>query len=256
VKAALSVPNMPHPGARCAHTEDGPLPRPAVTPSHHMQVAGLYGCVSAVLPLAHHQGSCQAPSLLQHSYHSGSSHVCIHLHGVHHPIGVATPAGCMHMPPTVCPLLEPTDRHAGHSQRHKALLYSFMSIADFITLDPHLVICLSRSLVIQPRQRFSNPSQDRVVLWRACGPHSLNKLSHVRVQRYGHPARVIPLSRSKEALVPTPGDERRHHSTASRLEGSVAYCDRKEVMRMIPYARRHAATLRSSPWLKGSPRRG
>jgi hypothetical protein len=37
-------------------------------------------CVSAVLPLAHHQGSCQAPSLLLHSYHSGSSRVCIHLH--------------------------------------------------------------------------------------------------------------------------------------------------------------------------------
>jgi hypothetical protein len=29
--------------------------------------------------------------------------------------------------------------------------------------------------------------------------------------------------------VPTPGNGRRHHSTASRLEGSVAYCDIKEV---------------------------
>jgi hypothetical protein len=29
---------------------------------------------------------------------------------------VATPAGCIHMPPTVCPLVEPTDRHAGQTQ--------------------------------------------------------------------------------------------------------------------------------------------
>jgi hypothetical protein len=28
----------------------------------------------------------------------------------------------MHMPPTVCLLLEPTDRHAGHIYRHEALL--------------------------------------------------------------------------------------------------------------------------------------
>jgi hypothetical protein len=41
---------------------------------------------------------------------------------------VATPAGCMHMPPTVCPLLEPTDRHAGKRHRHDALFYSFMSL--------------------------------------------------------------------------------------------------------------------------------
>jgi hypothetical protein len=42
--------------------------------------------------------------------------------------GVATPAGCMHMPPTVCPLLEPTDRHAGQTHRHEALLYSLISM--------------------------------------------------------------------------------------------------------------------------------
>jgi hypothetical protein len=35
---------MPHPGSRCAHTEDRPLPRPTATPSHHMQVAGLCMC--------------------------------------------------------------------------------------------------------------------------------------------------------------------------------------------------------------------
>jgi hypothetical protein len=72
--ADCKVPHMPHPGPRCAHTEDRPLPRPAATPSHHMQVGGLSLCVSACLPLAHHQGSCQAPSLqLLHSYHSGSA---------------------------------------------------------------------------------------------------------------------------------------------------------------------------------------
>jgi hypothetical protein len=111
------VPRMPHPGPRCAHKEARPLPRPAATASHHMRVAGLSLCVSAVRPLAHHQGSCQAPSLLLHSYHPGSSRVCVHLHGGRWPQRqVATPAGCMHMPPTVCPLLEPTDRHAGQTQ--------------------------------------------------------------------------------------------------------------------------------------------
>jgi hypothetical protein len=37
-------------------------------------------CISALLPLAHNQGSCQAPSLLLRSYHPGSSRICIHLH--------------------------------------------------------------------------------------------------------------------------------------------------------------------------------
>jgi hypothetical protein len=41
------APRLPHPGPRCAHTEDRPLPRPAATPSHHMQVGGLSQCVSA-----------------------------------------------------------------------------------------------------------------------------------------------------------------------------------------------------------------
>jgi hypothetical protein len=76
------VPCMPHPGPRCAHTQERSLPRPAATPSHHMQVAGLSVCVSACLPLAHQQGSYQAPSLLLHSYHhAGSSRLCIDLHG-------------------------------------------------------------------------------------------------------------------------------------------------------------------------------
>jgi hypothetical protein len=35
---------------------------------------------------------------------------------------VATPAGCMHMPPTVCPLLGPTDRHAGQTQARGPLV--------------------------------------------------------------------------------------------------------------------------------------
>jgi hypothetical protein len=42
------------------------------------------------------------------------------------------------MPPTVCPLLEPTDRHAGHRHRHEPLFYSFMSIADFMMPESHL----------------------------------------------------------------------------------------------------------------------
>jgi hypothetical protein len=80
----------------CAHTEDRPLPRPAATPSHHvhMQVAGLSLCVSAVLHLAHHQGSCQAPSLLLHFYNSGSplafAHTCMTDEDM---IDVATPGG-------------------------------------------------------------------------------------------------------------------------------------------------------------------
>jgi hypothetical protein len=51
---------------------------------------------------------------------------------------VATPAGCMHMPPTVCPLLAPTDRHAGHTHKREALLYSFMSHLLMTMLDSHL----------------------------------------------------------------------------------------------------------------------
>jgi hypothetical protein len=58
---------------------------------------------------------------------------------------VAPPAGCMHMPPTVCPLLEPTDRHAGHSQRHKALLFMHSLCYARIPTYPTL---LSRALVV------------------------------------------------------------------------------------------------------------
>jgi hypothetical protein len=112
------IPCMPHLGPRCAHTKERSLPRPAATPSHHTQVGGLSVCVIAVLPLAHHQGSCQAPSLLLlHCFHSGFSRVCICLHGGQATLSpIAPPAGRMHMPPTVRPLLEPTDRHAGHPQ--------------------------------------------------------------------------------------------------------------------------------------------
>jgi hypothetical protein len=51
------------------------------TISPHAGPRSLSVCVSACRPLAHHQGSRQAPSLLLHFYYSGSSRLCIHLHG-------------------------------------------------------------------------------------------------------------------------------------------------------------------------------
>jgi hypothetical protein len=106
------------------------------TISPHAGRRSLYLGVSACLPLAHHQGSCQAPSLLLHSYHSGSSRICIHLHGGRPRHDIATPAGCMHMPPTVCPLLEPTDRHAGHTQACDPLVFTLKD-SRFMRLDSH-----------------------------------------------------------------------------------------------------------------------
>jgi hypothetical protein len=57
---------------------------------------------------------------------------------------------------------------------------------------------------ISVHQRFLDPSQQRAVLWRWRKEHS------------------VPVSRREEVLVPTPGDGRRHHSTAPAfLEGRV-----------------------------------
>jgi hypothetical protein len=73
---------------------------------------------------AHHQGSCQAPSLLLQSYRLGPlafAYTCM-ANNMAFTFIIATPAGCMHMPPTVCPLLEPIDRHAGQTQARGPLI--------------------------------------------------------------------------------------------------------------------------------------
>jgi hypothetical protein len=101
------------------HTDDRPLPRPAATPSHHMQVTGLCVCVSAPVflwlttkghaKLLHYccTPTTQAPLAFAYTC------MAVEWQSTRQ---VAPPAGCMHMPPTVCPLLEPTDRHAGQAQ--------------------------------------------------------------------------------------------------------------------------------------------
>jgi hypothetical protein len=96
-------------------------------------------------PLCMYQGlSCSGspPRVMPSSFTAAAllpSRLLLHLHTPAWRAITSTPsshpAGCMHMPPTVCPLLEPTDRHAGHIYRHGALLYSFMRIL-FVMLIP------------------------------------------------------------------------------------------------------------------------
>jgi hypothetical protein len=116
-------------------------------------------CVSAVLPLTHHQGSCQAPSLLLHSHHSGSSrgvaYICMAANQLDQ-FMVATPAECMHMPPTVCPLLEPTDRHAGQTQARGPLVFIREDSRCHDARCPFSRHCYTRSLVISVHQKFTS----------------------------------------------------------------------------------------------------
>jgi hypothetical protein len=91
------------------------------------------------------------------------------------------------MPPTVCPLVEPTDRHAGQTQARGPLgITHAYSLDD----DAQFSVLLSHPLVISVRQRFTGPLQER----QCCSALGRNI-----------------------CLFVTPRDRRRHHGTAPAI---------------------------------------
>jgi DNA-directed RNA polymerase subunit RPC12/RpoP len=111
---------MPHPDPRCAHTEE--TGRSLIQRPHHLTTrrsqVSLSVRVSTCLPL---------DLWITTKGHAKLPHCCC-TPTIQAPLAfaytcmadglptIATPAGCMYMQPTVCPLLEPTDRHAGQTQ--------------------------------------------------------------------------------------------------------------------------------------------